>query len=116
MTEVAPAPKTKAVDEKFCSDCGEAIKLRAEICPHCGVRQSNGPTVAPNGKSKMVAAVLAFFVGFIGIHRFYLGKVGTGILYLLFFWTAIPALIAFVEAIILLVMTDEEFVRKYGQV
>jgi predicted RNA-binding Zn-ribbon protein involved in translation (DUF1610 family) len=30
----------KAVDEKFCADCGEIIKLKAEICPKCGVRQS----------------------------------------------------------------------------
>ena len=30
---------TKGPDEKFCGDCGEAIKIRAEICPKCGVRQ-----------------------------------------------------------------------------
>ena len=31
-------------------------------------------------KSRMVAALLCFFLGGIGIHRFYVGKVGTGIL------------------------------------
>ncbi len=30
-------------------------------------------------KSKVVAAVLAFFLGTLGIHRFYLGKIGSGI-------------------------------------
>lgn len=31
-------------------------------------------------RSRTVAAVLAFFLGPFGIHRFYVGKVGTGIL------------------------------------
>jgi predicted secreted protein len=25
---------------KFCTECGKQIHLKAEICPHCGVRQS----------------------------------------------------------------------------
>ena len=33
------------------------------------------------GEKKMVvAALLCFFIGFFGVHRFYVGKVGTGIL------------------------------------
>jgi TM2 domain-containing membrane protein YozV len=34
-------------------------------------------------KSKTVAYLLLIFLGWLGIHRFYLGKIGTGILYLL---------------------------------
>lgn len=34
-------------------------------------------------KSKGVVAVLCFFLGALGIHRFYVGKIGTGILWLL---------------------------------
>lgn len=37
-----------------------------------------------------------------------------GIVYLIFFWTFIPALIAFVEAIIYLTMSDDAFAAKYG--
>lgn len=33
-------------------------------------------------KSKGTAAVLCFFLGVLGVHRFYAGKVGTGILWL----------------------------------
>jgi RNA polymerase subunit RPABC4/transcription elongation factor Spt4 len=32
--------QTKSADEKYCSECGEIIRLKAEICPHCGVRQA----------------------------------------------------------------------------
>lgn len=34
-------------------------------------------------KSRLVALLLCFFFGFLGIHRFYVGKLGTGILMLL---------------------------------
>lgn len=93
----------------FCSACGGGLDPRAEICPKCGVRQK-----VVGKKSRVVAALLAFFLGGIGVHKFYLGRIGQGILYLLFFWTLIPGLIAFVEFIIYLATSDEDFARKYG--
>lgn len=41
---------------------------------------NNMGTMYPQ-KSKIVALLLCLFVGFLGIHRFYVGKIGTGILY-----------------------------------
>lgn len=49
--------------------------------------------------NKTAYVVLALLLGGIGIHKFYAGRTGSGVLYLLFFWTAIPALIAFIEGI-----------------
>ena len=34
-------------------------------------------------KSRTVAALLCFFLGALGVHRFYAGKIGTGIVWLL---------------------------------
>lgn len=64
-------------------------------------------------KSKIVAALLAFFLGGFGAHKFYIGKIGQGILFLLLSWTGIPAIIAFIDFILYLVVSEEEFNRKY---
>lgn len=110
--------RQKGNDEKFCSECGEIIKAKAEICPKCGVRQfspfSNLAAIAPNGKSKLAAVLFAFFLGGFGFHKFYLGRVGMGVVYLLLCWTFIPSVLGVIEGIMLLIMSDEDFVRKYG--
>lgn len=109
----------KAADEKYCSECGAVIKAKAEICPKCGVRQLPPPGIyistAPNGRSKLVAALLALFLGGFGVHKFYLGRAGWGVVYLLFCWTFIPAVVGFIEGILLLVMSEREFNGKYGK-
>jgi TM2 domain-containing membrane protein YozV len=38
---------------------------------------SQGRPASP--KSRLAAALLAFFLGALGVHRFYVGKIGTGI-------------------------------------
>ena len=52
--------------------------------------------------NKLAYVLLALFLGGFGIHNFYAGKTGQGILFLLFFWTAIPAIVAFIQASIAL--------------
>ncbi|MGI5069939.1 TM2 domain-containing protein [Treponema pectinovorum] len=109
--------QTQIVETKFCKDCGAKISKQAEICPKCGVRQMNSDsstlTNINSDKDKTVAGVLAILLGDIGIHKFYLGQTGKGILYLLFCWTLIPAIIALIEGIQILCMSDEKFQKKY---
>ena len=65
-------------------------------------------------KDKNVAAILAFFFGWSGAHKFYLGQIGWGIVYLAFCWTLIPSLVAFIEFVILAVMDKDEFNRRFN--
>jgi TM2 domain-containing membrane protein YozV len=65
-------------------------------------------------KDKTIAAILAFFIGGLGAHRFYLGQTGLGFLYLLFCWTFIPAFIALIDFICFLAMSTDSFDSKYN--
>lgn len=108
----APSPSPAGSTMKFCSACGTQIDARAEICPNCGVRQLTYGQ--GSGKSRVVAALLALLLGSLGIHKFYLGKTVLGVIYLIFFWTGIPGLIAWVEAIVYLATSDESWAQKQG--
>lgn len=106
---------------KFCHACGATIDARAEICPKCGVRQHAPPAppfplgpMTPSGKNRIAAAIFALLLGGFGVHKFYLGRIGQGVLYLLFCWTFIPTVIGFIEGILYLTMSDQEFAAKYG--
>ena len=93
----------------FCRGCGKEIHKDATSCPNCGAPQRTA-----SSKSRMTAALLAFFLGGLGAHKFYLGKVGQGFLYLIFCCSFIPAIVAFIEFFIYLCTSDEDFARKYG--
>lgn len=75
--------REKAADEVFCSSCGAIIRKEAEICPKCGVRQKPPPSGAELNTDWLILLLLSFFVGSLGVDRFYVGKIGTGILKLI---------------------------------
>ncbi|RRO11539.1 NINE protein [Flavobacteriaceae bacterium 14752] len=66
-------------------------------------------------KDKTTAALLAFFLGGIGVHRFYLNQIGLGFLYLLLSWTFVPLIISFIDFIVFLSMDLKTFNYKYNK-
>lgn len=52
--------------------------------------------------NKVIYVVLCFFLGWIGVHKFYSNQLLQGMLHLVFFWTGIPYIIAIISGIITL--------------
>lgn len=73
-------------------------------------------------KSKGLAAVLTFLFGCFGVHCFYLGKTGKGVLYLivgligLFTWfpLILTGIASFIDFIVILCKSEEDFNREYN--
>lgn len=65
-------------------------------------------------KSRGITILLAIVLGGIGGHKFYLGNILSGVMYALFCWTGIPIVLAIIDIIILLLMSDQEFNLKYN--
>ena len=70
----------------------------------------------PEGKSRGVAALLALFLGWLGVHSFYLGKPTGGIVFVilsLLSCTSIPAILGLIQAIMMFCMTNQDFRNRY---
>lgn len=72
---------------KFCPNCGAQVDENAVVCVKCGVAlptQTPPPTTLSNIDSRwLITLLLCFFLGGLGVHRFYVGKIGTGVIQLL---------------------------------
>lgn len=96
------------------SPTGEALEIYLDAL----TSSSSG---VPGEKTRTTAAILAFFLGAFGAHKFYLGKQQAAIIMLLVSLvgsflivpTLIMGLVAFAEFIIYLTKTDQEFQKIY---
>ncbi|SHE49286.1 TM2 domain-containing protein [Chryseobacterium vrystaatense] len=86
----------------------EMIKLKSQ-------QVQNITAPIKSRKEKNIAAILSFFVGGLGIHRFYLGQTLMGVFYLIFCWTLIPAFIAFIDFFAFIFMSQNKFDLKYNR-
>lgn len=71
-------------------------------------------------KNRIVAGLLAILLGSVGAHKFYLRKPGAGIFYIFLFMIflnarlPIMAILGLIEGLGLLMMSDQEFNRRYN--
>ena len=63
-------------------------------------------------KSRKTAMLLAIFLGYLGIHRFYLGQIGLGVLYLC---TGGFLILPIIDFFIWLLGSQESFDDKYNK-
>lgn len=99
----------KGSGNSYCPNCGKETNPNAAVCLNCGYALTNTNIVAgENAKSKLVAGLLALFLGGLGIHNFYLGYTQKGVIQLLvtllgsclfFIGPMVTAIWALVEAI-----------------
>lgn len=118
---------------KYCSSCGAQMDDSASFCSKCGTpaprSQAEYSRPQPNSyqqpyhdhnpKDRVAAALLALFLGTIGIQYFYMGKNKAGVICILisvltcFVGAVILDVLFFIQGIIMLCGTQEEFMEKY---
>ncbi|MEI8353596.1 MAG: NINE protein [Lentisphaerota bacterium] len=112
------------VENRFCSKCGIATQSNQTMCVKCGTALNARLSVC-GAKSKVAAGLLGLFLGGLGAHKFYLGYSKEGVIMLLVsvlggiatcgVATGVISMIGFIEGIIYLTKSDEEFDRLYAQ-
>lgn len=103
----------------FCKQCGKPIDDGKDLCDECSKtfsERSNTTNAStnsnvntnPNAKSKIAAGLLGIFLGWLGVHNFYLGYTGKAIAQLLisilscFTLTFISSIWGLIEGILIL--------------
>lgn len=110
--KASTAPAAGARIDFVVSDQGTATEIYMDTAASTSADESK----------KLAAALLALFVGCFGIHKFYLGYKNQGLIMLLVFLfgfillglpSAIIAVIAFIEFVIYITKSDQEFTQTY---
>lgn len=131
----APTAVVAEKPTKFCTRCGGKIDERAVVCPLCGCQveqiapaSAGAPNIVINNantntntntqimggamfkkpRDKWVALLLCFFLGWLGVHKFYEGRIGMGILYI--FTLGLFGIGVFVDFIVLLFKPNPYYV------
>ena len=87
------------------------------LLPANAARVPAAPARPTTDRSRIVAAVLAFFIGTLGIHRFYLRRRKSAVLMLVLSVTVVGLLLtgpwALIDMVRYLMMSEEDFAARY---
>lgn len=112
----------KGIGRRYCANCGNELAENAFACLGCGCAADFGAAIysnpsnyatnsalinnpmqaagwCPADKDKTTAILLAFFLGGLGIHCFYLGETNKGLLRLLTCWFGLGGILALIDFI-----------------
>lgn len=128
-------------DGRFCANCGAPVtgatsSVATDPFPTAAAPQFyaplmrwDGQPLAPDFASKKVAAgICGILLGYLGIHKFILGYTSQGVIMLVITLVSIPlclvvigafglaamSIIGFIEGIIYLTKSDQDFIFAYG--
>ena len=122
QTPPVPPQAPSQASAVYCPHCGVPVSPQG-YCPKCGnyvgaayqqptIVINNTATAVANGRgreiNKWIAALLCFFLGVFGAHKFYEGKIGMGILYL--FTVGLLGIGALVDFIVILTKPNPYYV------
>ena len=110
--EPSPAPEDSAAEDPAAEDTPPPA---SETAPAPASSPASGP---PQGaEKKVLAGILGLVLGSLGIHKFILGYTKEGIIQIVLtiVTCGIAGIIGFIEGIIYLTKSDQEFVATYVQ-
>lgn len=84
---------------------------------HLPAVPSSSPAAVRTDRNKLIAALLALFLGPLGVHRFYLGRNGSALAMLVMSMTMVGLIVTLPWSLIDMIryvgMSDEEFTTRY---
>ncbi|MBK7133567.1 MAG: TM2 domain-containing protein [Bacteroidales bacterium] len=69
--------------DRYCHNCKAETNASSTICMKCGVSLKGENPQNGEGKDWLTTLLLCFFLGFIGVHRFYTGHTAIGVVQIL---------------------------------
>jgi|SRR5579864_3251061 len=107
-------------DWKFCPQCGAILRTNTATCTQCRVLQPGAKArILTSGRSerkRIVAALMAIFLGTVGAHKFYVGDSTGGKRYIVLSLMSlgiVPGILGILDGIHYVIMTDQEFAEEY---
>ena len=90
-----------------------ALIITAIIC--FWLFKNNGAKLNEEGTPRKIAIILAIFLGWLGVHRFYLNQLITGLLYLIISQIFLPlaVILSLIDAVRYYSMSEVDFQQKF---